>query len=160
MVSIVVALSSNRVIGRDGALPWRLPTDLEHFRALTTGHAVVMGRKTYESLPARLRPLPQRRNVVLSSSPSYEARGAEVFADLESALEACGHDCFVIGGGQTYVQALPFTERVYATHVDGDVTGDAFFPELSPAVWRCAEHSDPIAENDELFTFAVYERSS
>lgn len=159
MVSIVVALSSNRVIGRDGALPWNLPADLRRFRELTTGHAVVMGRSTYESLPARFRPLPQRRNVVLSSSPSYEARGADVFADLQSALEACGHDCFVIGGGQTYAQALPFAERVYATHVDGEVAGDASFPELSPAEWRCVERSDRVAENDATFTFAVYERS-
>ena len=99
MIALVVALSSNRVIGRDGALPWRLPTDLRRFRELTTGHAVVMGRRTYESLPERFRPLPDRRNIVLSTRASYAAPGAEVFGDLEAALEACEHDCFVIGGG-------------------------------------------------------------
>lgn len=159
MVAIVVALSTNRVIGRDGALPWRLPTDLQRFRELTTGHAVVMGRNTYETLPERFRPLPDRRNVVLSRNPSYRAAGAEVFRDLETALEACDHSCFVIGGGVTYEQALPIAERVYATQIAGELQGDTFFPELSPADWQCVEHSDLIAENDQTFNFTVYERS-
>jgi dihydrofolate reductase len=158
MVAIVVALSSNRVIGCDGALPWRLPTDLRRFRELTTGHAVVMGRRTYESLPDRFRPLPDRRNIVLSSRPAYAAPGAEVFADLESALGACDHDCFVIGGGVTYTQALARAQRVYATQVDGEVAGDAVFPQLPTADWRCVARGDPIAENGETFTFTVYER--
>lgn len=118
-----------------------------------------MGRKTYESLPERFRPLPQRRNIVLSSNSSYAARGAEVFTDLDAALGACGHDCFVIGGGETYRQALEVAERVYATRVDGHVCGDAFFPELSAQEWRCVDAGDPIAENDETFTFMVYERA-
>lgn len=158
MVSIVVALSSNRVIGRDGTLPWRLPTDLKRFRELTTGRTVVMGRNTYESLPERFRPLPDRRNLVLSASRSYRAEGAEVFGDLKTALEACNHECFVIGGGVTYAQALPHAQRIYATHVDGEVDGDAFFPELSAVDWHCVQQSDEIAENDETFTFTVYER--
>ena len=159
MVALVVALSSNRVIGRDGALPWRLPTDLRRFRELTTGHAVVMGRRTYESLPERFRPLPDRRNIVLSSRADYEAPGAEVFGDLDAALGACEHDCFVIGGGVTYSQALPRAERVYATHVDGEIAGDALFPELPAGDWRCVERGHPIAENGETFTFTVYERA-
>jgi dihydrofolate reductase len=159
MVALVVALSSNRVIGRDGALPWRLPSDLRRFRELTTGHAVVMGRRTYESLPERFRPLPHRRNLVLSSQPSYEAPGAEVFGDLEAALGACDHDCFVIGGGVTYTQALARAERVYATHVEGEVAGDATFPPLPAADWHCVARNDPIGENGETFTFTVYERA-
>jgi dihydrofolate reductase len=158
MVSIVVALSRNRVIGRDGALPWRLPTDLARFRELTTGHAVVMGRKTFESLPARFRPLPDRRNLVLSADPAYRAEGAEVFGSLDAALAACDRDCFVIGGGVTYAAALPLTERVYATHVDCDVDGDARFPELAAEDWRCVQRGEPIAENDQTLRFAVYER--
>jgi len=158
VVAIVVALSSNRVIGRDGGLPWRLPSDLRHFKELTTGHAVVMGRKTYESLPPRFRPLPQRRNLVLSTREGYEAAGAELYGDLDAALEACEHDCFVIGGEVTYVQALPLAQRVYATHVDGEVEGDAFFPELPADEWRCVERSPAIAENDHTFNFAVYAR--
>jgi dihydrofolate reductase len=159
MVSIVVALSRNRVIGRDGALPWRLPSDLARFRELTTGHAVVMGRKTFESLPSRFRPLPGRRNIVLSANPAYRAEGAEVFGDLGAALDACGRECFVIGGGATYAEALPLTERVYATHVDCEVDGDARFPELAEAEWRCVQESEPLAENSQTFSFAVYERA-
>jgi dihydrofolate reductase len=159
VVSIVVAMSANRVIGRDGTLPWRLPSDLRRFRELTTGHAVVMGRSTYESLPERFRPLPDRRNVVLSRDPGYRAKGAEVFGDLRSALDACDRDCFVIGGGITYAQALPLAQRVYATHVERDVQGDTFFPELAPVDWRAVERGASIEENDESFNFAVYERA-
>ena len=159
MIALVVALSSNGVIGRDGELPWRLPTDLRRFRELTMGHAVVMGRRTYESLPDRFRPLPNRRNIVLSSRTEYEAPGAEVFGDLDAALGACEHDCFVIGGGVTYAQALPRASRVYATHVAGEIAGDALFPELPEVDWRCVERSEPLAENGETFTFTVYERA-
>lgn len=159
MISIVVAHSRNRVIGRDGALPWRLPTDLARFREITTGGAVVMGRRTFESLPERFRPLPGRRNVVLSTDPAYRAAGAEVCGDLDAALAACERDCFVIGGGVTYAAALPVAERVYVTHVDCEVDGDAWFPELAAEDWRRVEHGDPIAENDHSFRFAVYERA-
>jgi dihydrofolate reductase len=159
VIALVVAHSANRVIGRDGALPWRLPTDLRHFRELTIDHAVVMGRRTYESLPDRFRPLPDRRNIVLSTRADFEAPGAEVFADLEAALAACDHDCFVIGGGLTYAQALPRAQRIYATQVAGDVAGDARFPELPAGDWRCVTRSDPIAENGETFTFTVYDRA-
>ena len=159
MIALVVAHSANRVIGRDGALPWRLPTDLRRFRELTTGHAVVMGRRTYESLPERFRPLPDRRNIVLSTRAGFEAPGAEVFGDLEAALGACDRDCFVIGGAITYSQALPRAARVYATQVAGEIAGDAVFPELPAADWRCVDRSEPIAENGETFTFTVYERA-
>lgn len=160
MIAIVVALSANRVIGRDGQLPWRLPADLRRFRELTTGHAVVMGRRTFESLPPRFRPLPERRNLVLSSDPAYRAAGAEVYPTLEAALEACGEDCFVIGGGVTYAQALPRARRVYATHVDGEIDGDAYFPELAAAQWRRVEQGETLRENDQAYSFAVYERPS
>ena len=160
MVAIVVALSGNRVIGRDGGLPWRLPTDLRHFKELTTGHVVVMGRRTYESLPPRVRPLPARRNLVLSTRSSFPADGAERYPDLDAALDACDHDCFVVGGEVTYVQALPLARRVYATHVDGEVAGDAFFPKLEPDEWRCVRRSATIVENDHTFSFAVYDRAS
>jgi dihydrofolate reductase len=159
VIALVVAHSANRVIGRDGELPWRLPTDLRRFRELTTGHTVLMGRRTYESLPARFRPLPDRRNIVLSTRSAFEAPGAEVFSDLEAAVQACSHDCFVIGGAVTYAQALSRAERVYATQVAGEIAGDAVFPELPAADWRCVDRSEPIAENGESFTFTVYERA-
>jgi dihydrofolate reductase len=158
VVSIVVAHSSNGVIGRDNELPWHLPADMRRFRELTTGRAVVMGRKTFESLPEAFRPLPNRRNVVLTRSAGYDAEGAEVFGSLEDALAACGHDCFVIGGEVTYRQALPLAERVYATRIDAEYDGDARFPELPDAEWRCVEASEPITENDNRYTFRTYER--
>ena len=160
MVSIVVAHSSNGVIGRDGGLPWRLPGDLRRFREITTGQTVVMGRATYESLPPRFRPLPGRRNVVLSTKPDYRPDGAEVFGGLEEALASSPEGCFVIGGGVTYSQALPLADRVYATCIEAEVEGDTFFPMLTEDEWRCVECSERIVENDHGYTFRVYERAS
>ncbi|MCW2984635.1 MAG: dihydrofolate reductase [Conexibacter sp.] len=158
-VALVVAYSANRVIGRDGGLPWHLPSDMRHFRELTTGATVVMGRKTYESIPERFRPLPGRRNLVLSRS-GFAAPGAEVLGSLGEALDAAGGDCFVIGGGATYAEALPLAARVYATEVEGDVDGDTSFPPLDPAAWTCVAEGHRIAENDHAFTIRVYERRS
>jgi dihydrofolate reductase len=158
VIAIVVAHSENGAIGRDGDLPWRLPSDLARFRALTYGGTVVMGRRTYESLPPRFRPLPGRRNVVLSTDPAYRPDGAEVFASLDAALDACDRDCFVIGGALTYEQALPLAETLHVTHVDGHVEGDAFFAPPSAAEWRCVQESEPQAENGHRFTFKTYER--
>jgi dihydrofolate reductase len=157
VIAVVVAYSANRVIGRDGGLPWHLPSDMKHFRELTTGGTVVMGRKTYESIPERFRPLPGRRNVVLSASRAALA-GAEVHASLDAALAAAGDPCFVIGGGETYAEALPRASRVYATEVDGDVAGDTFFPALPAAEWACVSAAEPVAENGHAFTIRVYER--
>ena len=159
MISLVVAHARNRVIGRAGGLPWRLPTDLRRFRELTSGHAVVMGRRTFESLPDALRPLPERRNLVLSGDRAYVAPGAEVFGGLRAALDACaGGERFVIGGGRTYAQALPLAQRVYATELEADVDGDTYFPPLD-AGWRLVDASAPLTENGHAFAFKVYERA-
>ncbi len=155
MVALVVAHSANRVIGRDGGLPWRLPGDLRRFRELTTGHAVVMGRRTYESLPDAFRPLPERRNIVLSTDPAYRADGAEVVGDLDAALTGTR---FVIGGGAVYAQALPLAQRVYATEIEAEVDGDTFFPELPAAAWRCVERGERIVEGGHAYTFTVHDR--
>jgi dihydrofolate reductase len=159
MVSIVVAHASNGVIGRDGALPWRLPSDLRRFRELTVGGTVLMGRKTFQSLPDAHRPLRERRNVVVSASPDFDAPGAEVHGSLPAALAACGGDCFVIGGGSVYAQALPLAQRVYATHVLAEPPGDVFFPVLDGARWRCVQESEPLREHDHAFVFRTYERA-
>lgn len=160
MISIVVAHSSNGVIGREGGLPWRLPSDMKRFRELTLGHTVLMGRRTFESLPDAYRPLPGRRNLVLSSDPDYAADGAEVFLDLAAALHACDGDCFVIGGGVTYRDALSLAETVYATEIEAEIDGDAFFPTLAPSEWRCVERGEPIFENEHSFGFRTYERAT
>jgi dihydrofolate reductase len=157
-VALVVAYARNGVIGRDGGLPWHLPSDLRHFRELTTGGTVVMGRKTYESIPERFRPLPDRRNIVLSRDDAFRADGVEVQSSLVAALDACGRDCFVIGGGATYAEALPLATRVYATEVDADVKGDTFFPVLADDVWVCASTGEPVVENDFTFQVKTYER--
>lgn len=155
MIALVVAHSANRVIGRDGGLPWHLPGDLKRFRELTTGHAVVMGRRTYESLPDAFRPLPERRNVVLSADPAYRPEGAEVARDLGAALAG---GCFVIGGGAVYAQALPHADRVYATELEAEVDGDTFFPPLPAAEWRCVERGERIVERGHAYRFTVHDR--
>lgn len=154
MISLVVARSRNGVIGRDGGLPWRLPTDMRFFRELTTGGTVVMGRRTFESIPERFRPLPDRRNLVLSSDPGLVLDGAEVLPGLDAAPS----ECFVIGGGVAYREALPRAGRVYATEIEADVDGDAFFPELPEDEWRCVQESDVHEENGYRFRFKTYER--
>jgi dihydrofolate reductase len=159
VIAIVVAHSANRVIGREGGLPWRLPSDLRRFRELTSGHTVLMGRRTYESLPDAFRPLPDRRNLVLCRDPGYRADGAEVFASLRDALAACDGDCFVIGGEVTYRDALPLCERLYATEIEGEIEGDAFFPALDPAEWSLVEDGGPLVENELGFAFRTYERA-
>lgn len=173
MVSIVVAYAENRGIGYEGRLPWRLPSDLRRFRELTMGGTVLMGRKTFQSLPDAYRPLPGRRNVVLSADPDFgavaETTGAraepaqtstsvEKHASLDDALRACGADCFAIGGGSVYEQALPLAQRVYATLVQGTPRSDTFFPELPPDEWRRSERGEEIHENGQRFRFAVYDR--
>jgi dihydrofolate reductase len=114
-----------------------------------------MGRRTFESLPDAFRPLPNRRNVVLSTDPAYRADGAEVVAALEDALDGT---CFVIGGGVTYAQALPHAQRVYATEIEAEIDGDTFFPPLPAAEWRCVERSERIVEGGHAYTFTVHDR--
>jgi len=159
VIALVVAHTANRVIGRDGGLPWRLPSDMRHFRELTSGHTVLMGRRTFESLPDVFRPLPDRRNLVLSSDSGYEAPGAETFTALSAALEVCGEDCYVIGGGVTYRETLPLAQRIYATEIETELEGDVFFPELEEQRWRCVQSSEQIVENELAFTFRTYERT-
>jgi dihydrofolate reductase len=132
---LVVAVSENGVIGREGGLPWHLPEDLKHFRRVTTGHAIVMGRRTWESIG---RPLPDRRSIVVTRTPGYVAPGADVAPDLEKALAlayAGDPEPRVIGGGQLYAAALPRATRVYLTRVHRVVDGDTFFPALDAAEW-------------------------
>ncbi len=161
MLAIVVAYGRNRVIGDDGDLPWHLPSDLKHFRELTFGHPVIMGRKTYESIPAKFRPLPGRRNLVLTENRDYDpGDGAEIFHSLADAAAAIeGRDGFVIGGGRTYGEALRngLIGRVYATEVDLAPAGDAFFPPLGRG-WVVVKSHEPVVEDDgTAFTIRIYE---
>lgn len=161
MVSLIVARDQHGAIGRDGGLPWHLPSDLRRFRELTTGHAVVMGRKTFDSLPAAVRPLPNRRNVVLSRDPEYRPpEPVAVHRSLEAALEDTGGSCFVIGGAQIYALAVPLADRIYVTEVESAAGGDVFFPPLREDDWRCVDESPPHHENGHSFRFRVLERAA
>ena len=136
-VRLIWAQAANGVVGYDNALPWRIPEDLARFRELTTGGVVVMGRRTWESLPPRFRPLPGRRNVVVTRDPSYDAPGADVVGSLDAAL-ALADDIWVGGGAEIYAAAMPLAERLVITDVDGDYPGDAFAPSVGPE-WAEAE---------------------
>jgi dihydrofolate reductase len=158
LIAIVVAYGENRGIGYEGQLPWRLPGDLRRFRELTIDGTVLMGRKTFQSLPDAYRPLPRRRNLVVSANPGFEASGTELFGDLATALSACDADCFVIGGGSIYEQTLPLAERIYATLVQGAPISDTFFPPLDTDRWQRNELSEELHENGHTFRFAIYDR--
>jgi len=161
IVSIIVGRARNGVIGRGGDLPWRLPADLAQFKRRTMGHHLVMGRRTFESLPGIL---PGRPHLVLSRDPDFAPQGVQVFANLEDALavaEAEGDDeAFVIGGGAVYREALPRAQRVYLTRVHADVEGDVTFDELEPERWTEVERTDEEADERHAhpFSVCVYER--
>jgi dihydrofolate reductase len=135
MVSLIWAQAANRVIGDHGTLPWRLPEDLTRFRSLTMGSTVVMGRATWESLPDKFRPLPGRRNVVLSRRPGWQADGAVVACSLDDALAGTTAPVWVIGGASVYRSALPFADRIEVTEIEGSYSGDVYAPEIGPD-WR------------------------
>ena len=134
-IAIVVAMAENRVIGRDGGLPWRLPADMARFRALTMGKPIVMGRRTHESIG---RALDGRRNIVVTRRPGYRAPGCTVAASLEAALEtaADASEVAVVGGASIYEMALPIADRVHLTLVHASIDGDVRFPQIEPADWR------------------------
>jgi dihydrofolate reductase len=138
VLALIAAVARNRAIGRDNALLWQLPEDMRHFRETTRGRTVIMGRKTWESLPAAFRPLPGRRNVVVSRNPAYAAPGATVVHSLEAALRLTdpAEETFLIGGAELYRQALPLAARLYLTEVDDAPPADAFFPALTPGDWH------------------------
>ena len=157
-ICIIAAVAKNRVIGKDNQLLWHIPEDMKHFRELTRGKPVIMGRKTWESLPEKFRPLPGRLNIVVSRNPNYEAPGASVATSLDDAIRlASNHgEVFVIGGDMLYRLALPFAQRLYLTEIDRDYSGDAFFPKIPRDTWKEVSRQQGGAD----FTFAIYERTA
>ena len=157
LLSLIVAYAQNRVIGRDNTLPWKLPSDLAHFKRTTLGHPIIMGRKTWESLG---RPLPGRRNIVISRDANYPAQGAQCVTSLAQAIAAVQdlEEAFVIGGAQIYQEALPFAQQVIATEVLESVEGDAFFAPLDKAQWLETSRQSHPAENGLLFDIVHYRR--
>ncbi len=158
MLSIIAAMDKNYGIGYGGKLPWRLPADLKRFKDLTRGHAVLMGRKTYESIG---RPLPERRNIVITRDKNFSAPGCEIAASLAEAIALAGDgEAFVIGGGEIYSQAMPFSGRLYITEVEGDFQTDTFFPKIDLGVWEeeSRESHEPDEKNPHKYGFVVYGR--
>lgn len=160
-LSLIVARARNGVIGKDGDLPWRLSDDLKHFKATTKGCPLIMGRKTWESLPKR--PLPGRETIVLSRDGNYEAPGARVYTSVEPAIEtakalarAAGKsEIFVSGGSAIYAAALPFADRLYITEVDTDVEGDATFPEFDETLFQETKCETVAASEKNQYSFAI-----
>jgi len=160
-VTLIAGVARNGAIGKDNALLWHLPEDLKYFRRQTQGRPVLMGRRTWESLPERFKPLPGRRNIVLSRDPEYPAAGAEVVTDVDTALAAVGSgELFVIGGAQLYATTLPMADTLL-TEVDRDYEGDTFFPPWPREEWqevtRESGHSGA-ADDAPDYAWVRYER--
>lgn len=156
MIALIVAMSKNRVIGNKGSIPWHLPDDFKHFKDLTSGHTVIMGRKTFESIG---RPLPDRKNIIVTSQAEYSAPGCEVATSLISAIQA-NPEAFIIGGESLYKESLPIADKVYLTEVETTCEGDTFFPEISDTEWKLIEeefHAND-AKHSYAFTFKTYDR--
>lgn len=153
-ISLVVAASTNNVIGSDGGLPWHLPDDLRHFKRLTTGKPVVMGRRTFESIG---RPLPDRRNIVMTRDPGFVARGCDVVSSVREALDLVSdaEEVMIIGGGQVYRDFLSHADRIYLTRVQADVEGDTHFPDIDEAGWRRVSSESHAIDEKHAYAFDV-----
>lgn len=154
IISLIAAMDEERAIGRENRLPWRLPKDLARFRAITLGHPVIMGRRTYESLGG---PLQGRQNIVVTRRTAYRAVGCTVVGDLAAAYASCGgaDEAFILGGAELFAQALPSADRIYLTIVHTRIQGDAFFPEIPESF---VPVSSEAADDAYPLTFLIYER--
>lgn len=158
-VSIVVAISENHVIGKDNKLLWYLPNDLKHFKEITSGHTVIMGRKTYESVG---KPLPNRRNIIITRQ-NITIEGCEVVNSIEAALALCTNEAevFIVGGAEIYRQSMHLTDRIYLTIVHKEFDGDSYFPQIEPAEWKetAREDYEPDAKNALPYSFITYQKN-
>ncbi|MGJ9384093.1 dihydrofolate reductase [Salipaludibacillus sp. CF4.18] len=161
MISMIAAMSENNVIGKDGQMPWHLPGDLQFFKQTTNGHSIVMGRKTFESIG---RPLPKRRNIVLTRNNDFSAEGVEVinnFSEMDKLVKD-EEEFFVIGGATIYEQLLPLADRLYITEIHESFEGDTFFPAIDDGQWEVvASKKGKVDErNSHAHTFLTYERKN
>jgi dihydrofolate reductase len=161
-VSIVVAVAQNNVIGKDNQLLWHLPNDLKFFKQLTSGHHILMGRKTYQSIG---KPLPNRTNMIITADQNFEAPSCLVFTDInkaiEEAMQANEHELFIIGGAQIYKLAMPLVNKIYLTKIDASFDGDTFFPEIKPSEWKQVtnQNFEPDEKNKYHYSFIELERA-
>ncbi len=161
MISLIAGIGKNYELGTKNALLWDMPNDMKHFRDTTRGHTVIMGQKTYESMG---KPLPNRRNIVVTRNKDFQAEGVEISYSLEDTIESFKNspeEVFVIGGGEIYKQTIDKADRLYITHMDATFPeADAFFPEIIPIVWNEVSHEENKADDKHAFdyTFSVYEK--
>jgi dihydrofolate reductase len=159
IVTAVVAIAENHAIGKDNQLLWHLPKDLKHFKAITSGHTIIMGRKTFDSVG---KPLPNRRNIVITRSKRLQIDGAEVVNDLDSALQLCKEEgeVFIVGGAEIYKQAMEQTDKIYLTVVHASFEADSFFPEIDLNIWQetASERHEADEKHQFSFTFSTLER--
>jgi dihydrofolate reductase len=158
-VSAIAALSKNRVIGKNNDLPWKLPDDMRFFMETTKGHYVIMGRKNYDSLKGKFKPLPDRTNIVITRQKDFAAPGAIVHHDITKAIELASSsgetECFIIGGSEIYELAMPVTNRLYLTEIDAVIDGDTFFPEFRKSDWKEISRRHHPADERHAFPFDI-----
>lgn len=156
---VIVAMAKNRVIGIHNTLPWHLPEDFKHFKALTMGHPIIMGRKTYESIG---RPLPGRTTVIVSRDPAYRVQGCVNVQSIDAAIAACADqtEVFCVGGAEMYAQVLPRADRLYLTEIQAEFEGDAWFPAFDPAQWREVERQALVSPEGLGYHFVTYSRAA
>lgn len=158
-ISIITAMDNNRLIGKENGLPWKIPADLQFFKKVTMSKPIVMGRKTFESIG---RPLPGRKNIIITRDNDYTADGCEVVYSIDQAVSLAGHvdEVMVIGGANIYQQFITQADRLYLTIVHGEFSGDAWFPEIDFSQWQLAEKEDHKADekNESDYSFEVYDR--
>ncbi|WP_457280083.1 dihydrofolate reductase [Polaromonas sp. P5_D5] len=158
-IHMIFARAANGVIGRDNTIPWRLPEDMARLKRLTTGWPVIMGRKTWDSLPVKFRPLPGRTNIVITRQPDWKDTGAETAASLADALALCASsaEVWILGGAQIYAQAMPLADRIEVTEIAETIEGDAYAPPLGPE-WREAARENHVSANGMKFSFITYQK--
>ncbi len=163
-ISMIAAVSANGVIGKDNDLAWHLPDDMKYFKQTTAGHHVLLGRKNWESIPLKWRPLPNRPNVIITRNDQYQAEGGIVTDSLENALQiardANEGEAFIIGGGEIYRLGLPLAHRLYLTEIAASVDGDTYFPEWDKTAWEevSRKHHEADERHEFAFDFVVYEK--
>ncbi|MCZ8022677.1 MAG: dihydrofolate reductase [Cyclobacteriaceae bacterium] len=163
-LSLIAALSKNNVIGKNNDLPWHLPNDMKYFMQTTKGHCVLMGRKNYESLPEKFRPLPNRTNILVTRQANFHAPGCEVFNTIEKGIAYAKDigetELFIIGGAEIYSATLPLADTLYLTEINAVIDGDTFFPKVDKTKWK--ETSRQVNNRDDKhkfdFDFVVYEK--
>ena len=160
ILSIIVAAAENNVIGKDNRLIWRLPADMKFFKEKTSGHVIITGRKNYESIPEKFRPLPDRKNIVVTRQKNYHAPGAVVVSSIEDALEYVSknhgtEEVFIIGGAEIYRQTVSACDKIYLTRIHHTFEGDAFFPEINEKEWNLTLSEEFSADEKNIYDFTI-----